>query len=114
MLEPLREAVERKHGHNTVEAINAMLADQVKVFIGLGGNFAQATPDSARTHDALRRCELTVQISTKLNRSHLTIGQQALILPCLGRTDIDQQTCGPQAVTVEDSFSMVHASWGLL
>ncbi|WP_312485962.1 FdhF/YdeP family oxidoreductase [Stutzerimonas nitrititolerans] len=106
--------VPREHGHNTVEAINAMLAGQTKIFIGLGGNFAQATPDSPRTHDALRNCELTVQISTKLNRSHLTIGKQALILPCLGRTDIDLQATGPQAVTVEDSFSMVHASWGQL
>jgi len=106
--------VPREHGHNTVEAINAMLAGQVKVFIGLGGNFAQATPDSPRTHEALRNCELTVQISTKLNRSHLTIGKQALILPCLGRTDMDVQASGPQAVTVEDSFSMVHASWGQL
>lgn len=107
-------SVPRAHGHNTVEAINAMLAGQAKVFIGLGGNFAQATPDSPRTHEALRNCELTVQISTKLNRSHLTIGKQALILPCLGRTDIDLQASGPQAVTVEDSFSMVHASWGQL
>jgi len=107
-------SVPRAHGHNTIEAINAMLAGQAKVFIGLGGNFAQATPDSPRTHEALRNCELTVQISTKLNRSHLTNGKQALILPCLGRTDIDLQASGPQAVTVEDSFSMVHASWGQL
>jgi molybdopterin-dependent oxidoreductase alpha subunit len=106
--------VPRANGHNTVEAINAMLAGQAKVFIGLGGNFAQATPDSPRTHAALQRCELTVQISTKLNRSHLMHGRQALILPCLGRTDIDRQAHGPQAVTVEDSFSMVHASWGQL
>ena len=106
--------VPRAHGHNTVEAINAMLAGQSKVFIGLGGNFAQATPDSPRTHAALQNCELTVQISTKLNRSHLMHGRQALILPCLGRTDIDLQASGPQAVTVEDSFSMVHASRGQL
>lgn len=74
----------REDGHNTVEAITAMLAKQTKFFIGLGGNFAQATPDYSRTHQALRNCELTVQISisTKLNRSHLTIGKQALILPC--------------------------------
>jgi molybdopterin-dependent oxidoreductase alpha subunit len=106
--------VPREHGHNTVEAINAMLDGEAKVFIGLGGNFAQATPDSARTHRALRSCKLTVQISTKLNRSHLTTGKDALILPCLGRTDIDRQACGPQAVTVEDSFSMIHASFGQL
>ncbi|TVP90591.1 MAG: CbbBc protein [Pseudomonadaceae bacterium] len=101
-------------GHNTVEALQAMLAGQVKVFIGLGGNFAQATPDSVRAHQALANCDLTVQISTKLNRSHLTAGQTALILPCLGRTDIDHQASGPQAVTVEDSFSMIHASYGQL
>jgi molybdopterin-dependent oxidoreductase alpha subunit len=106
--------VPRENGHNTVEAINAMLEGQAKVFIGLGGNFAQATPDSPRTHAALQNCELTVQISTKLNRSHLTVGHEALILPCLGRTDIDRQAEGPQAVTVEDSFSMIHASYGQL
>jgi molybdopterin-dependent oxidoreductase alpha subunit len=104
----------REPGHNAVQAINAMLAGRSKVFIGLGGNFAQATPDSQQSHAALQQCELTVQISTKLNRSHLMHGRQALILPCLGRTDIDQQAAGPQAVTVEDTFSMVHASWGQL
>ncbi|MGK9066241.1 FdhF/YdeP family oxidoreductase [Stutzerimonas chloritidismutans] len=106
--------VPRQPGHNVVEAIEAMLAGRSKVFIGLGGNFAQATPDSLRTHQALRNCSLTVQISTKLNRSHLTVGRDALILPCLGRTDIDRQASGPQAVTVEDSFSMIHASYGQL
>ncbi|WP_019340891.1 FdhF/YdeP family oxidoreductase [Stutzerimonas stutzeri] len=107
-------AVPRQPGHNVVEAIAAMLDGRSKVFIGLGGNFAQATPDSLRTHQALQKCALTVQISTKLNRSHLTVGRDALILPCLGRTDIDHQPSGPQAVTVEDSFSMIHASYGQL
>ena len=107
-------AMPRAPGHNTVEAIEAMLAGRSRVFIGLGGNFAQATPDSARSHQALRNCALTVQISTKLNRSHLTHGREALILPCLGRTDIDRQAGGPQAVTVEDTFSMIHASYGQL
>lgn len=106
--------VPRHNGHNVVEAIHAMADGRAKVFIGLGGNFAQATPDSPRTFQALQNCDLTVQISTKLNRSHLTHGKDALILPCLGRTDIDIQTEGPQAVTVEDSFSMVHASNGQL
>lgn len=106
--------VPRHQGHNTVEAIRAMLDGQARVFIALGGNFAQATPDSELTHDALRRCDLTVQISTKLNRSHLVTGRDALILPCLGRTDIDRQNGIPQAVTVEDSFSMIHASYGQL
>ena len=107
-------AVPRQQGHNTVEAIEAMLAGRSRVFIGLGGNFAQATPDSPRTHAALQQCELTVQISTKLNRSHLMHGRQALILPCLGRTDLDLQGGQSQAVTVEDSFSMIHASYGQL
>ncbi|MDG1581614.1 FdhF/YdeP family oxidoreductase [Pseudomonas sp. GOM6] len=106
--------VPRQPGHNTVEAIEAMLAGRSRVFIGLGGNFAQATPDSPRTHAALQQCELTVQISTKLNRSHLMHGRQALILPCLGRTDLDLQAGQSQAVTVEDSFSMIHASYGQL
>ena len=106
--------VPRTNGHNVVEAIHAMLEGRSKVFIGLGGNFAQATPDSPRTFEALRNCDLTVQISTKLNRSHLMHGKDALILPCLGRTDIDIQADGPQAVTVEDSFSMVHGSNGQL
>ncbi|WP_350577188.1 FdhF/YdeP family oxidoreductase [Pseudomonas sp. HY2-MNA-CIBAN-0224] len=106
--------VPRENGHNVVEAIHAMLEGRAKVFIGLGGNFAQATPDSPRTAEALRNCDLTMQISTKLNRSHLMHGKEALILPCLGRTDIDHQAEGPQAVTVEDSFSMVHASNGQL
>ncbi|HEF4762058.1 TPA: FdhF/YdeP family oxidoreductase [Pseudomonas putida] len=104
----------RAHGHNTVMAISAMEQGRAKVFIGLGGNFAQATPDTPRTHAALRKCELTVHIATKLNRSHLVTGREALILPCLGRTDIDIQDEGPQGVTVEDTFSMIHISHGQL
>ncbi|WP_194792198.1 FdhF/YdeP family oxidoreductase [Pseudomonas sp. UFMG81] len=106
--------VPRRHGHNAVLAIQAMEAYRTKVFIALGGNFAQATPDTPRTHAALRNCELTVHISTKLNRSHLVTGRDALILPCLGRTEIDIQAEGPQGVTVEDTFSMVHISHGQL
>ncbi|MFQ6575951.1 FdhF/YdeP family oxidoreductase [Pseudomonas sp. UM16] len=106
--------VPRLHGHNAVLAIQAMEAKRAKVFIALGGNFAQATPDSPRTHDALRNCDLTVHIATKLNRSHLVTGRDALILPCLGRTEIDMQAEGPQGVTVEDTFSMVHISYGQL
>ncbi|MFT0518830.1 FdhF/YdeP family oxidoreductase [Pseudomonas faucium] len=106
--------VPRAHGHNAVLAIKAMEEGRAKVFIGLGGNFAQATPDTPRTHAALRNCALTVQISTKLNRSHLVTGSDALILPCLGRTEIDLQEDGPQGVTVEDTFSMVHISHGQL
>lgn len=106
--------VPREHGHNTVQAIKAMEEQRAKVFIGLGGNFAQATPDTPRTHAAMRNCDLTVHIATKLNRSHLVTGRDALILPCLGRTDIDMQASGPQGVTVEDTFSMVHISYGQL
>ncbi|BBH44864.1 FdhF/YdeP family oxidoreductase [Pseudomonas sp. KU43P] len=106
--------VPRVHGHNAVLAIKAMEEGRAKVFIGLGGNFAQATPDTPRTHAAMRNCALTVQISTKLNRSHLVTGGDALILPCLGRTEIDLQAEGPQGVTVEDTFSMVHISHGQL
>lgn len=102
----------RDAGFNTVESIQAMLAGRAKVFIGLGGNFAAATPDTARTYQALQRCDLTVHISTKLNRSHLVTGKRALILPCLGRTEIDRQESGEQSVTVEDSMSMVHSSRG--
>ncbi|WDF97116.1 FdhF/YdeP family oxidoreductase [Pectobacterium carotovorum subsp. carotovorum] len=101
-------------GHNTVEALEAMLRDEIKVLIALGGNLAAAAPDSARTEEALSRCDLTVHISTKLNRSHLITGKvDALILPTLGRTDLDMQTSGAQFITVEDSFSMVHASQGV-
>ena len=107
-------AMPRQHGHSAVEAIEAMQSGGCKVFIGLGGNFAAASPDTAVTEHALSQCDLTVQISTKLNRSHLITGKDALILPCLGRTDIDQQAKGPQKITVEDSFSMVHASTGVL
>ncbi|MDQ0304262.1 FdhF/YdeP family oxidoreductase [Ancylobacter polymorphus] len=102
----------RAHGHNVVTALEAMLRGEVRVFIGLGGNFAAAIPDLPRTQEALRRLDLTVHIATKLNRSHLVHGREALILPCLGRTERDLQATGPQAVTVEDSMSMVHASAG--
>lgn len=103
----------RAPGHNTVEALNAMLRDEVKVLIALGGNLAAAAPDSPRTEEALSRCGLTVHISTKLNRSHLVPGHEGLILPTLGRTERDTQATGNQFITVEDSFSMVHASEGI-
>ncbi|CAE1147423.1 FdhF/YdeP family oxidoreductase [Serratia sp. Tan611] len=104
----------RAHGHNTVDALSAMLRGEVKVLIALGGNLAAAAPDSRRTEEALRNCDLTVHISTKLNRSHLVTGKKdALILPALGRTEQDVQAGGKQFITVEDSFSMVHASEGI-
>ncbi|GAB3098416.1 FdhF/YdeP family oxidoreductase [Aestuariicella hydrocarbonica] len=105
-------AIPRQQGLNTVESIQAMLDHKARVFIGLGGNFAAATPDTAQTHRALSHCALTVHISTKLNRSHVITGQKALILPCLGRTEIDRQASGEQIITVEDSMSMVHSSQG--
>src|SRR6185436_16299853 len=87
---------------------------KVKVFIGLGGNFLVATPDTNYTSEALARCRLTVQISTKLNRGHLITGEQALILPCLGRTEKDRQKSGEQFVSVEDTTGVVHMSRGVL
>jgi molybdopterin-dependent oxidoreductase alpha subunit len=104
----------RKHGHDTVDAIRAMRDGRAKVFIGMGGNFASATPDTEVTEAALRSCALTVQISTKLNRSHVVHGRTALILPTLGRTDRDSQAGAKQLVSVEDSMSMVHLSRGSL
>ncbi len=102
------------HGYDTIESIEAMHQGKVKVFIGLGGNFLSATPDTAYTAKALNRCSMTVQVSTKLNRSHLITGEHALILPCLGRTEIDLQQNKPQFVTVENSMGIVHSSEGHL
>jgi molybdopterin-dependent oxidoreductase alpha subunit len=104
----------RGHGHDVVDAIRAMRDGQVKVFVAVGGNFVAATPDTAATEAALRNTALTVQVSTKLNRSHAVTGRRALILPTLGRTEADVQATGPQFVTVEDSMSAVHASTGRL
>jgi molybdopterin-dependent oxidoreductase alpha subunit len=104
----------RAHGLDVVDSIRAMRDGRAEVFIGLGGNFAAAAPDSEVTAAALARCALTVHISTKLNRSHLLTGREALILPCLGRTERDEQASGAQHVTVEDSMSVVHASSGRL
>ncbi|WP_123029469.1 FdhF/YdeP family oxidoreductase [Mycolicibacterium stellerae] len=104
----------RDHGVDTVDAIRAMRDGRAKVFMAMGGNFASATPDTAVTEAALRSCSLTVQVSTKLNRSHLAHGTTALILPSLGRTDKDIQAGTKQMVSVEDSMSMVHLSRGSL
>jgi molybdopterin-dependent oxidoreductase alpha subunit len=103
----------RHPGVNTVDAIAAMHAGKAKALLAMGGNLAAAAPDSALTWAAMRRLNLTVHVSTKLNRSHLVHGRQALILPALGRTEIDVQKTGKQAITVEDSMSMVHASQGM-
>ncbi len=101
----------REHGYDTVHAIKAMHDGDAKVFFGMGGNFLSATPDTDYTAEALRNCDLTVHVSTKLNRAHLVHGKSALIFPCLGRTEIDIQN-GPQFVTVENSMGIVHASKG--
>ncbi len=103
----------RARGHNVVDAVKAMEEGRAKVFIGLGGNFIRAVPDWTTAEAAMRRMRLTVGISTKLNRGHLIHGEEALILPCLARSDIDIQAGGRQSITVEDSMSMVHASTGL-
>ena len=103
----------REEGYSTVSSIEAMMRGDIKVFVGLGGNFVKAVPDPEYTETAIQKCDLTVQISTKLNRSHIIHGKEALILPCLGRTELDKQTSGPQFVTVEDSMAMVHISKGI-
>lgn len=108
----------RAHGHDVVEAIAAMRDTRGKVFIALGGNFISATPDSEVTAKALMNCALSVQVSTKLNRSHVITGEEAIILPCLGRSERDLTSAAagtaprPQFVTVEDSMSVVHRSQG--
>jgi molybdopterin-dependent oxidoreductase alpha subunit len=104
----------REHGLDTVNAIRAMRDGEVDVFFAVGGNFAAATPDTAVTEAALARCAVTVNVATKLNRTHLCTGTEALLLPCLGRTERDVQDSGEQFVTVEDSMAMVHASHGRL
>nr|WP_284667414.1 FdhF/YdeP family oxidoreductase [Myxococcus sp. SDU36] len=102
----------RRHGMDVVDTLLAMHDGRVKVFFALGGNFLAATPDTEFTAEALRRTRLTVQVSTKLNRSHLVHGRRALILPCLGRTERDVQAGGAQFVTVENSMGVVSSSRG--
>jgi molybdopterin-dependent oxidoreductase alpha subunit len=104
----------RHNGFDVVEAIHAMHEGKAKVFFAMGGNFLSATPDTKYTAQALRNCNLTVHVSTKLHRGHVVTGKRALILPCLGRTERDTQMSGDQFVTVENSMSIVHASQGKL
>ena len=104
----------REHGVDVVEAIDKMRAGDVDLFFCMGGNFISATPDTLATAEAINRVKLTVQVSTKLNRSHLVTGETALILPCLGRTELDIQHSGKQFVTVENSMGIVHTSKGNL
>lgn len=104
----------RKHGFDTVAAIQAMDEGRGKVFIAMGGNFLSATPDSELTAKAMQKCRLTVQISTKLNRSHVVTGDEALILPCVARSEKDIQKTGLQIVSMENSMGVVHSSKGIL
>lgn len=117
-LVPMFEGIERtfgfrppRHlGHDSVAAMEAMVDGRSKVLIALGGNFAVALPDPERCRAGMHNLELAVHMGTKLNRSHLLIGKQSMILPVLGRTERDIQASGPQSITVEDSMTMVHAS----
>ena len=104
----------RKHGYDVVKAIEAMHQKKARVFVGMGGNFISATPDTRYTSEAIRNCNLTVQVSTKLNRSHLITGKRAIILPCLGRTEKDFQANGAQFISVENSMGVVHQSKGII
>ena len=104
----------RKDGYDTVECIHAMHQGKIKVFLAMGGNFLSATPDTTYTAEALRKCNLTVQISTKLNRSHLVTGKEALILPSLARSDKDFMNSEEQFVSTENSMGVVQMSKGSL
>lgn len=104
----------RRHGYDTVDTIHAMLNGQAKVFFAMGGNFLSATPDTGVTEQALRNCRLTVHVSTKLNRSHLVHGKEALILPCLGRSDQDLFNGEARFVSCENSMGVVQQSRGNL
>jgi molybdopterin-dependent oxidoreductase alpha subunit len=107
-------AAPRAHGFDTVAAIRAMDAGRVRFFMGMGGNFVSATPDTEVVERAMSRLDLTVQVSTKLNRSHVVTGRRAIILPTLGRTDRDRRGGREQRVSVEDSMGAVHSSRGRL
>ncbi|WP_345520787.1 FdhF/YdeP family oxidoreductase [Nocardioides conyzicola] len=104
----------REHGLDTVKAIEALRDGKAKIFIGMGGNFVSAAPDTEVTEQAMRNADLTVHVSTKLNRSHVVTGREALILPAMGRSERDLTGGRLQRVTVEDSMSAVHASHGPL
>ena len=103
-----------QHGYDVVDSIKAMHEEKAKVFFAMGGNFLSATPDTTYTAEALRKCKLTVHVSTKLNRSHLVHGSEALILPCLARSDKDVVNSQTQFVSCENSMSVVQQSKGIL
>ncbi len=102
------------HGYSVIEAIEAMYKEEDQVFFALGGNFLSASPDTNYTAAALQNCALTVHVSTKLNRSHLVTGKEALILPVLGRAEKDYQSSGEQVQSVENSMGIVHSTKGVL
>ncbi|MBK9478897.1 MAG: FdhF/YdeP family oxidoreductase [Bacteroidetes bacterium] len=104
----------KKHGYDTVECIHAMKEGKAKVFIAMGGNFLSATPDTTYTAEALQNCKLTVHVSTKLNRSHLIHGEEAIILPCLARSDKDVVNGKEQFITTENSMGVIQLSKGNL
>ncbi|MCM2471035.1 FdhF/YdeP family oxidoreductase [Agrobacterium vitis] len=99
-------------GHTTVDTCNAILKGETQAFISLGGNFIRAVPETAAMEEAWRKIPLTVQIATKLNRSHVIHGKVAYLLPCLGRLEVDQQVSGPQEVSIESSVAQFHGSRG--
>ena len=103
----------RVHGYDVVDSIKAMRDGKIKLFMAMGGNFISATPDSQLTGEAMQNCDLTIQISTKLNRAHLVTGKEALILPCIARSEEDIQNGKIQFVTVENSMGIVHSSKGI-
>ncbi|WMD18964.1 FdhF/YdeP family oxidoreductase [Achromobacter seleniivolatilans] len=103
-----------RHGHDAVDAMKAMISGDARVLICLGGNFAVALSDTEQCAAGMQRLDLAVHLNTKLNRSHLLLGRDSIILPVLGRTESDVQASGAQSITVEDSMSMVHASRGKL
>ncbi|SFZ94478.1 oxidoreductase alpha (molybdopterin) subunit [Flaviramulus basaltis] len=103
-----------KHGYSVIDAVKAMYEKKAKVFFGLGGNFISAVPDTNYSAEALANCNLTVHVSTKLNRSHLVTGKEALIFPCLGRTEKDYQKTGVQTQSVENSMGIVSSTKGIL
>jgi len=105
-------SVPRAHGLDAVGTIDAMRQGRIRTFVSLGGNLVAAVSDTSAAEEGIARCDLSVQVSTKLNRSHTVTGREALILPCLGRTEIDRQVSGEQFVSVEDTVSAVHASRG--
>ncbi|HEY2643633.1 MAG TPA: FdhF/YdeP family oxidoreductase [Galbitalea sp.] len=102
----------RKHGYDAVRAIRALQRNEIKVWFGLGGNLVAAISDTNAAETAMRGTSMTVQVSTKLNRSHAVVGREALILPTLGRTEVDMQETGPQFLSVEDTVCAVHATHG--